>query len=96
MTIRDDNDARLKALQVGYGGRVAPALTVQKGLQGRLGEPIFCASCTCFCGYVTAELPAGIFFLCDGDNGCGHNCETRFGVMPEMHRVADPDGYRGV
>lgn len=93
--MRDSTDSRISPLSVGYAGRVAPKLTVQRGLGGRLGEPLFCASCGCFGGFVTAALPDRMFWACEADNGCGHNCSGRFDADPELRRVPDPPGYRG-
>lgn len=41
-----------------------------------LGEPVYCMSCGKQDGYVTVDLPLGVFDLC-GD------CETKYGV-PEV------------
>lgn len=116
MNIRQGNDSRQSHLVIGPAGRLAPVLSAQKGLGGQLGEPVYCGSCGCLGGYVTAnmELTAqqradgenpGVFYLCGTDNGCGHNCEGRYGPMAEQmrsnpslaaHKVPDPVGFRGV
>ena len=46
------------------------------------GEPVFCLSCAKPDGYVTVDLPPGVFSLCG-------ECETTFGVPAEM--IARPD-----
>jgi hypothetical protein len=64
------------------------------------GEPVFCVSCGHRGGIVTfgMDRKAGsAIFLCGTDNGCGCDCETRFGVPPEMFtKVPDPDDYRSL
>lgn len=93
---RDSTDSRISPLSIGYAGRIAPKITAQRALDGALCEPLFCASCGCFGGFVTQALPDRMFWACEADNGCGHDCSGRFDAMTDVHQVPDPDGYRGV
>lgn len=48
------------------------------------GEPVYCMSCGSRDGYVTIDLPPGVLYICG-------ECETRFGVPPEMKARPDLD-----
>ena len=60
------------------------------------GEPVFCVSCGHQNGRVTHGMDrrAGpVIYLC-ATNGCGCDCEARFGRPPEMFtKLPDPEGY---
>jgi hypothetical protein len=53
------------------------------------GEPVYCLSCGHQDGYVTVDLPPGVFYLCGVAAPCGCECERTYGVPPEM--VTRPD-----
>lgn len=60
-----------------------------------LGQSVHCVSCGHPGGLVTADLPDTVIYLCGTDNGCGCDCEGRFGVPPEMFTPRpDLDGKR--
>jgi hypothetical protein len=46
------------------------------------GEPCYCLGCGSQDGFVTTELPPGVFYLCG-------NCEQKYGVPEEFHRRPD-------
>lgn len=54
-----------------------------------LGQSVNCVSCGHQGGYVPIGLPPGVIYLCGTENGCGCDCEGRYGVPPEM--LARPD-----
>lgn len=94
--MRDGNDSRLGPLTIGYAGRIAPERRQLKALGGQYGEPLFCSSCGCLEGFVTVDLPPGVFEVCGPDNGCGHDCGSRYKGMPGMTPVPYPPDFRGV
>ena len=61
-------------------------------------EPVYCVSCHHQGGEVTFGMGhkgGNVIYLCGADNGCGCNCEGRFGTPAEMMTpVPDPDTFK--
>lgn len=51
------------------------------------GQPLYCLSCGRQDGWVTRDLPDGVFYLCDG-------CEQRYGVPEVLQPRPDLDEAR--
>lgn len=63
-------------------------------------EPVFCVGCGHQGGTVTFGMPrrdGPVIFLCGAENGCGCDCESKYGVPEAMFtKVPNPEGWETV